>query len=113
MKRLKWIAFLFLLLACNEDTLDVRITGRVTDAGEPVAGLHLYLTNYYYEGGDYDSFMPAEHYTLTTDRAGYFSIDLPRSAYIQIDTARKWNSRFYHDRYIGLRKQTINFDLSR
>ena len=97
---------------CNQDVKNVLVEGHVLNKKnmEPVPNLRLYLLNYYYEGGDYDSYMGPEVHIIYTDSNGYFFINLDKSAYIQIDTSAKETSEIYRDYYVN--KKNISIDLS-
>jgi len=102
---------LFFIIACNNDVIDVKLHGTVTENGIPVENFQLYIKNYYYEGGDYDSYMPAEKYTLTTNEDGYYKIFFNRSTYIQIDTVSEGYSDFFKDKNVRNKEIRLDFEL--
>ena len=95
--------------SCNKDIENVKLSGYVYKGATPTPNLQLFIKNYYYEGGDHDGYMPAENYTVQTDQNGYYSLELVRSAYIQIDTIEEGYSTAFKDYYVH--KRAIRVDL--
>lgn len=102
---------LVILISCNKDIENVMLEGFVYKGDTPIPNFQFFIKNYYYEGGDYDSFMPAEYYNIITNEKGYFFIDLNRSAYLQIDTVREGYSNLYRDKYVYSKKVKIDIQI--
>ena len=78
----------------HKDIKDITIEGYVYDMNKnSLDNYTIYITNYYYEGGDGDSFMGGEITPVLTDEKGHYSIKLDKSCNIQIDNVDEGYSK--------------------
>jgi len=78
----------------NKDVNNVNIEGYVYDQNKKtVENYTLYITNYYYEGGDGESYMGGEKTPVLTNENGHYSIHFDKSCNVQIDNVKEGYSK--------------------
>jgi hypothetical protein len=113
------ITSLLILISCNKDVENVVIQGYIYEKNSKavIPNQRLYLLNYYYEGGDYDGFANVgDVHKIITNEKGYYSINLRRSAYIQLDTVNiniNETTAFFIDKYIYKPQNKLDFYMLR
>lgn len=102
-------------MSCNRDVENVKMEGAVYDkkTKEPVSGAELKIINWYYEGGDYDSYNKQESYSIVTDEKGRFSISFKKSAFLEIDVLKSNYKTYSGGKEVYKKKLHENFYLEK
>jgi len=80
------LGLFLLLLSCNKDVENAKIVGFVFDNTnkKPIGNAKLAVTNWYYEGGDYDSYNKSEKYIIVSNADGRYGITFRKSAFVEV-----------------------------
>lgn len=106
---------LLAITSCNKDIEDVRLEGYVYDEASrrPIGGVSLDLVNWYYEGGDYDSYNKWTKHSLTTNESGFYSVTLRKSAFVEFDIKKNGYSKSHQGKDIYKKKVRLDFYLKK
>ncbi|MGI0120327.1 hypothetical protein [Zooshikella sp. RANM57] len=96
--------------SAHSDVQNVTVSGYVYDKDKKaMSDYTLYITNYYYEGGDYDGFGGSKVHQVVSDENGYYELKLDKSAFIQIDSVKEGYTKSLKDKYIYDQSVKIDF----
>ena len=98
--------------SAHKDYTDVEITGYIYKNDKPSPKTVLYITNYFYKGGDYDGFGGKTQHRVVADDQGKYYLQLPLSAFVQFDTVAQGYTEAIKNVYINQNMMNIDFYLA-